>query len=168
MYLFDFNGTHIPHFGDEDSRILSTMTDPPPERVYVPYHGKGIGEYKGTELWENYIERLVGHLSACSVKNLTQQRDVLNNTIRSSVYGLIKRLAERAVQTFKCVMTNLSGGSVQAKVSKFLGCYRITPQSNAGTSPASLIFGWRVCCKLDAAKPNMESIHEADLAQAVP
>ena len=52
-------------------------------------------------------------------------------------------------------MKKLNGGSVQAKVSKFLARYRITPQSTTGASPASLMLGRRVRCPLDKFKPNL-------------
>ena len=48
-------------------------------------------------------------------------------------------LAERAVQTFKNALKKASTTDVEAELSKFLFCYRITPHSIMGASPAELL-----------------------------
>ena len=48
-------------------------------------------------------------------------------------------LAERAVQTFKNALKKASTTDVEAELSKFLYCYRITPHSTTGASPAELL-----------------------------
>ena len=48
-------------------------------------------------------------------------------------------LAERAVQTFKNALKKASTTDVEAELSKFLFCYRITPHSTTGASPAELL-----------------------------
>ncbi|XP_056147484.1 uncharacterized protein K02A2.6-like [Lampris incognitus] len=48
-------------------------------------------------------------------------------------------LAERAVQTSKEGMKKMRGDSIEARVSRFLFSYRITPQAMTGLSPAEVL-----------------------------
>ena len=64
-------------------------------------------------------------------------------------------LAERAVQTFKSFMEKSTSGSIEARVSRFLLQYRITPQTTTGISPAEMIMGRRPRSRLDLLIPNM-------------
>ena len=57
-------------------------------------------------------------------------------------------LAERAVQTFKDGLKKQSSGSLQARLSRFLFQYRITPHSSTGKSPAELLMGRRLTSHL--------------------
>ena len=56
------------------------------------YGRKGIGQYSENEPWENFIERLSGHLDACNIKNATQRRDILVSTVGADTYALMKNL----------------------------------------------------------------------------
>ena len=53
-------------------------------------------------------------------------------------------LAERSVQTFKMGLKQITEGSLQARLNKFLFQYRLTPQTTTGLSPAELMFGRRL------------------------
>ena len=60
--------------------------------AYVNYSGKGIGTYSESEPWDNFVERLSGHLDACKVTNIDQRRDILVSTIGANTYALMKNL----------------------------------------------------------------------------
>jgi predicted aspartyl protease len=62
------------------------------EPAYVSYGGKGIGQYSENEPWDNFVERLSGHLDACNVKNVKQRRDILMSTVGPDTYALMKNL----------------------------------------------------------------------------
>ena len=64
-------------------------------------------------------------------------------------------LAERAVQTFKSFMKKSTSGSIEARVSRFLMHYRITPQTTTGISPAEMMMGRRPRSRLDLLIPNL-------------
>ena len=66
-------------------------------------------------------------------------------------------LAERAVQTFKSGIKRMQVGSVQEKLSSFLFAYRNTPHSTTGVSPAELLTGRRLRCRLDLLKPDLQA-----------
>lgn len=66
-------------------------------------------------------------------------------------------LAERAVQTFKEGMKKMEGGSIEARVSKFLFSYRITPQTTTGLSPAEMLMNRRLRSAFDLLKPDIKS-----------
>ena len=53
-------------------------------------------------------------------------------------------LAERAVQTFKQSLRQISGASVREKLAKFLFKYKITPHSSTGIAPSELLMGRRL------------------------
>ena len=53
-------------------------------------------------------------------------------------------LAERAVQTFKAGIKKLIDSTLESKLSHFLFCYRLTPQTTTGQSPAELLLGRRI------------------------
>ena len=63
-------------------------------------------------------------------------------------------LAKRAVQTFKNGISKLDG-PVDKRMAHFLFQYRITPQSSTGISPAELLMGRRLHCKLDLLHPDI-------------
>lgn len=65
-------------------------------------------------------------------------------------------LAKRAVQTFKEGLRTQSAGSIQARVSRFLFAYRITPHSSTGCSPAELSLGRRPKALLDVMHPRLD------------
>ena len=66
-------------------------------------------------------------------------------------------LAERAVQSFKLGMKNITAGSLETQVARFLFSYRITSQTITGTSPSELLLGHRLCCHLDFICPNLDA-----------
>ena len=67
----------------------AAQRNPPP---YVNYSGKGIGAYSENEPWDNFIERLSGHLDACNIRNEDQRRDILISTVGANTYALMKNL----------------------------------------------------------------------------
>ena len=71
------------------SHPLQLQNGPP---VYVNYGGKGIGSYSESEPWDNFVERLSGHLDACKVNNVNQRRDILVSTVGANTYALTKNL----------------------------------------------------------------------------
>ena len=75
-------------------------------------------------------------------------------------------LAERAVQTFKEGLKKQSTGSIQARVSRFLFAYRITPHSSAGQFPAQLLLGRCPRSHLDVMHPQVDKrVHESQERQ---
>ena len=66
-------------------------------------------------------------------------------------------LAERAVQTFKQTLRQISGGSVKEKLAKFLFNYRITPYTSTGIAPAKLLMGRCLRSRLDLLKPDLST-----------
>ena len=65
-------------------------------------------------------------------------------------------MAERAVQTFKEGMKTMNGGSMDMWVSRFLACYRITPQTSTGVSLAELLIGRKPRSRLDLVYQKLE------------
>ena len=63
-------------------------------------------------------------------------------------------LVERAVQMFKEGIKRIKEGSLNARVSRFLFKYRLTPHSSTGVSPAELMFGRKLKSQLDLIKPD--------------
>ena len=77
-------------------------------------------------------------------------------------------LAERAVQTFKSGIKRMKVGSVSEKLSSFLFAYRNTPHSTTGVSPAELLTGRRLRCRLDLLKPDLQAkVMDKQLKQKV-
>ncbi|XP_029904245.1 LOW QUALITY PROTEIN: uncharacterized protein K02A2.6-like [Myripristis murdjan] len=68
-------------------------------------------------------------------------------------------LAERAVRTFKEGMKRMQGvnESLEAKVSRFLFSYRITPHSTTGLSPAEMLMSRRPRSAFDLLLPDLKS-----------
>ena len=86
---------------------------------------------------------------------------VKNNGIRhvksAPYHPASNGLAERAVQTFKAYMKKSTTGTINARVSRFLSQYRITPHSTTGISPAEMLLGRRPRTRLDLLRPNINS-----------
>ena len=68
----------------------------------------------------------------------------------------MNRLAERAVQTFKERLRQISGGSVSKRLAKFLFKYRIMPHSSIG----ELLMGRHLRSRLNLIKPDLSAIME--------
>ena len=66
-------------------------------------------------------------------------------------------LAERAVQTFKQTLRQISGGSVKEKLAKFLFNYRITPHASTGIALTELLMRRRLRSRLDLLKPDLST-----------
>lgn len=65
--------------------------------------------------------------------------------------------AERAVQSLKRGLREMSHGTVEERLSKFLFKYRITPHSTTGIPPAELLMGGRLRSRLDLLQPDLPS-----------
>ena len=57
---------------------------------------------------------------------------------------------------FKDSIKNLTGGTIETKVSRLLFKYRTSPHSTTGMTPAELMFGRRLRTHLDLLQPNLE------------
>ena len=64
-------------------------------------------------------------------------------------------LAERAVQSFKGALRKIQGGSLQARLTRFLFRYRLTPHTTTGYSPAEMLMGRRPRSHLDLLHPDI-------------
>ena len=75
--------------------------------------------------------------------------------ITSAVYKpATNGLAERMVQTFKSSLKK-STEPIQITLDRFLFNYRMTPHSTTGVSPAELMFGRKLRCRLDLLWPTL-------------
>ena len=65
--------------------------------------------------------------------------------------------AERAVQTFKnsSKVQKMDKDDIQTKLSRFLLCYRNTPNSTTGLTPTELFLKRRTHTRLDLLRPNV-------------
>ena len=63
-------------------------------------------------------------------------------------------LAERAVQTFKEGMKKCKAGTLNARLSRFLLRYRVTPHGSTGLSPSELMWGRKLRTHLDLLVPD--------------
>ena len=79
----------------------------------------------------------------------------IQQVLTSPYHPASNGLAERYVQTFKDGIKKLTGGSIESRVARFLSCYRVTPQSTTGISPAELMYGRKLHTKLDLLKPDL-------------
>ena len=77
-------------------------------------------------------------------------------------------LAERAVQVLKKGLKKVTEGTIHSHLSKILMCYRITPESTTGSSPAELLLGKQPRTRLDLLRPNLEvNVEKKQLQQKV-
>ena len=76
------------------------------------------------------------------------------HTLTSPYHLASNGCAERAVQTFKNGITKLEG-TIQSRINRFLFIYRIRPQATTGVSPAELLMGRRLRCKLSLVHPDL-------------
>ena len=67
-------------------------------------------------------------------------------------------LAERAVQTFKRAMKKQEGGTLEAKLARFVLQYHITPHATTGSSPAKLLMGRELRNHLNLLHPALSFI----------
>jgi transposase InsO family protein len=77
-------------------------------------------------------------------------------------------LAERYVQTFKkrYAASKADGSSLSKRLQTFLFKYRTTPHQTTGKSPAEMLYGRQLRCKLSILKPNVtDNIDEALVRQ---
>lgn len=66
-------------------------------------------------------------------------------------------LVERAVQTVKKSLKKMAGGTLRARLARFLATYRFTPHATTGQSPAEMLFGRRVRTRWDLLRPDIQS-----------
>ena len=78
----------------------------------------------------------------------------ISHRLTSPYHPASNRLAERAVQTFKNGVSRLEG-TIQSRINQFLFHYRITPHTTTGVSPAELLMGRRLRCKLSLVHPDL-------------
>ena len=60
-------------------------------------------------------------------------------------------------QTFKSLVENSTGDSIETKMARALFSYRITPQSTTGKSPAELLCGRKLRSTLNLIHPDFQS-----------
>ncbi|KAK3746542.1 hypothetical protein QZH41_005600 [Actinostola sp. cb2023] len=65
-------------------------------------------------------------------------------------------LAERTVQTIKEGLKKMSGETMETKLQRVLFNYRITPHSTTEKSPAEMLMGRKLRCRLDLLHPNLQ------------
>ena len=73
-------------------------------------------------------------------RTFTKQNGIRHST-SAPYHPASNGLAERSVQTFKNFMKKCTDGSIEARVSRFLLQYRVTPQTTTGISPAEMLMG---------------------------
>ncbi|KAL2095791.1 hypothetical protein ACEWY4_007939 [Coilia grayii] len=66
-------------------------------------------------------------------------------------------LVERAVQTLKKSLKKMTGGTLRARLARFLAAYRFTPHATTGLSPAEMLFGRRVRTRWDLLRPDAQA-----------
>ena len=81
----------------------------------------------------------------------------IKHTFSAPYHPSTNGLAERAVQTFKQGLREISQGTIAEKLTKFLFKYRITPHSTTGIPPAELLMGRRLRSRLDLLQPDLPS-----------
>ena len=64
-------------------------------------------------------------------------------------------IAERYVQIVKDGLKKMISGSMESRLARLLSCYRVTPQSMTGVSPAELMFGRKLRTRLDLLQPDL-------------
>ena len=75
-------------------------------------------------------------------------------------------LAERAVQIVKNGLKKVTEGNIRTRLAKILFCYRLTPQTTTGLSPAEMLLGRRPRSRLDLLKPHSaERVEKRQMAQ---
>ena len=65
--------------------------------------------------------------------------------------------AERAVQSLKRGLREMSHGTVEQRLTKFLFKHRINPHSTTGIPPAKLLMGHRLRSRLNLLQPDLLS-----------
>ena len=73
-------------------------------------------------------------------------------------------LAERAVQVVKAGLKKNSSGSLTSRLAKTLLCYRTTPHSTTGVTPAEMMLGRRPKIRLDLVKPSL--VRDVEISKA--
>ena len=81
----------------------------------------------------------------------------IKHTFSAPYHPSTNGLAEKAVQTFKQGLREISQGTVAEKLTKFLFKYWITPHSTTGIPPAELLMGRRLRSQLDLLQPDLPS-----------
>ena len=81
----------------------------------------------------------------------------IKHTFSAPFHPSTNGLAEKAVQTFKQGLREISQGTVAEKLTKFLFKYWITPHSTTGIPPAELLMGRRLRSQLDLLQPDLPS-----------
>ena len=116
------------------------------ETLRITFATHGLLEILVTDDGSNFVSReFEGFLKQNGIRH-----------IRTAPYHPASNgMAERAVQTFKEGMKKMNEGSVETRVSRFLACYRITPQTSAGVSMAELLLGRKPRSRLDLVYPEI-------------
>jgi len=71
-------------------------------------------------------------------------------------------LAERAVQTMKQALRQMSGSETIAdKLSRFLFMYRIIPRASTGIAPSKLLMGCQLRSRFDLLHPDYTKVDES-------
>ncbi len=154
---------HIDYAGPLEGKMYLVIIDAYSKwmDVHVVDHATSavtIKKLRQTFANQGLPEVLVSDNAACFVseefKEFLQENGIRHLT--SPVYHPNSNgLAERAVQTFKCVFKKITG-TIQCRVSKFLLHYRSTPTTVTGLSPSEMLNKRRLRTRLDLVFPNVE------------
>ena len=69
--------------------------------------------------------------------------------------------AEALVKVVKSALKRRKEGSLQTRLSRFLLCYRTSPQSTTGRAPAELMFGRALRTSLETLRPSTRTAVES-------
>lgn len=103
-------------------------------------------------------ELLVSDNRTCFVSREFKEflsRNGIRHVTSAPYHASSNGLAERAVQIFKRMIRKSKDGTLTEKVSRVLFCYRVTPQTTTGLSPAELLLGRKLRCTLDLIHPDL-------------
>lgn len=89
-------------------------------------------------------------------EHFLQQNGVVH-VQRAPYHPAFNGLAERAVQTFKCGVKQISEGLLETKLSRFLFKYRIMLLTTTGHSPSELLLGRQPRSPLDLLHPDTKA-----------
>ena len=168
---------HVDFAGPVEGRYFLIIVDAHSKWVDI-YHTKGMTSSETIQCLEHSFAQfglpisIVSDNGPCFVSQEFQEfikcrglRHITTAVYKPSTNGL----AERMVQTFKrSLKKSTSTSDIQSMIDRFVFDYRLTPHSTTGVSPAELMFGRRLRCRLDLVWPSESisaKVHERQQAQ---